>query len=85
MDEKVKDPQKDFRRKLVQVVKSVGLDICENAEAYVGNADLLSRMTITISFDPEFDMLCPTINIDKDYLSKRAMDLLRDGFLVEGE
>ena len=57
-----------FHEKLVQAVKDVGQDIVENAEDYVGSASMLSDMTITIRFDPIFDMFAPTIEVEKNYL-----------------
>lgn len=67
-----------FHEKLVQAVKDVGQDIVENAEEYVGSANMLSDMTITVRFDPEFDMLAPTIEVEKNYLCKKAADRLME-------
>lgn len=67
-----------FHEKLVQAVKDVGQDIIDNAEEYVGSANMLSDMTITISFDPNFNMLAPTIEVDKNYLCKKAVDRLME-------
>lgn len=66
--------KENFRKNLVDAVKDAGLDLIDNAEEFVGEADLLSSMTITIRFDPDFNMRFPVINIDKDYLSKAAYD-----------
>lgn len=77
MDKSIEEQQKDFREKLVKAVRATGQDISDNAESFVGDTCFLSNMTITISFDPEYGMLYPTINIGKDYLSKRAIDILR--------
>lgn len=67
-----------FHEKLVQAVKDVGQDIVENAEDYVGSASMLSDMTITIRFDPNFDMFAPTIEVEKNYLCKKAVDRLME-------
>lgn len=67
----------DFHEKFINAVKAAGLDIAENAEAYIGETNLLSDITITITFDPEYNMLNPTINVDKDYLSGKAMSLMQ--------
>lgn len=75
------DAASDFRKTLVQAVKDAAQDIANNAEDYVGNTDLLSHMTITIDFDPDFDMKCPTITVDKDYVCKTAVDRFIRGVL----
>lgn len=67
-----------FHEKLVQAVKDVGQDIIDNAEDYVGSASMLSDMTITVRFDPDFGMLAPTIEVEKNYLCKKAVDRLME-------
>ena len=64
----------DFRKKLADVVRDAGQDLIDNAEEYVGSVDLLSSMVITIKFDPEFSMMQPIIEIDKEYICKTAYD-----------
>lgn len=64
----------DFRKKLADVVRDAGQDLINNAEEYVGSVDLLSSMTITIKFDPEFSMVQPIIEINKEYLCKTTYD-----------
>ena len=69
-----------FRDKLVQSIKDVGQDIINNAEDYAGQSPYLSRMTITIDFDPEYGMggmLTPEINVDKTYLCGTIVERLR--------
>lgn len=66
----------DFIEKLTKTIQDVGQELIDNAEEIVGKKPLLSRMTITIEFDPEFNMFSPTIEIDKEYLCKRAIDRL---------
>lgn len=63
-----------FHAELAQAVKDAGQDLIDNAEAFVGEAGLLSNMTITIRFDPNFDMLHPIINFDKEYACKTAYE-----------
>lgn len=67
-----------FHEKLVQAVKDVGQDIVENAEDYVGSASMLSDMTITVCFDPDFSILAPTIEVKKNYLCKKSVDRLME-------
>ena len=60
-----------FHDKLVRTIQDVGQEIIDNAEDYAGTTPYLSRMTITIDFDPENGaggMLTPEINVDKTYL-----------------
>ena len=60
-----------FHEKLVRAIQEAGQDIVDNAEDYAGTTPYLSRMTITIDFNPEQGvggMLTPEINIDKTYL-----------------
>ena len=67
-----------FHEKLVQAVKDVGQDIIDNAEDYVGSANMISEMIITARFGPGFDMLAPTIEVEKNYLCKKAVDRLME-------
>lgn len=69
----------DFQKKLIQAVKDAGQEIVDNAEDFVGSANMLSDMTITIRFDPERDMCLPTIEVDKTYLCKPAWDRFKEG------
>ncbi len=62
----------NFRQKLIQAVKDAGQEIVDKAEGFVGPNNMLSRMSITIHFDPEQTMYCPTINVDKTYICERA-------------
>ena len=66
----------EFNEKLAKTIQDVGQELIDNAEEIAGTKPLLSRMTITIEFDPEFNMFSPTIEIDKEYLCKRAIDRL---------
>lgn len=64
----------EFNEKLTKTIQDVGQELIDNAEEIVGTKPLLSRMTITIDFDPEFNMFSPTVEISKEYLCKRAID-----------
>ena len=67
-----------FHEKLVQAVKDVAQDLIDNAEEYVGSANMISDMTITVNFGPGVDILAPTINVEKTYLCKKAADRLME-------
>lgn len=69
-----------FREKLVQAVKDAGQDIIDNADDYVGKTDMLSTMSIVLTFDPSFSMLNPTIKVEKEYLCRRAIKRLRGDY-----
>lgn len=69
-----------FHDKLVQTIRDVGQEIVNNAEDYAGTSPYISRMTITIDFDPENGMrgmLTPEISIDKTYLCGTILKRLR--------
>lgn len=68
--------QEDLAVKLIRSVQDAGQEIVDRAPDIVGAGEMLSHMTITINFDPEFNMLSPTIEINKEYLCKRAIDRL---------
>lgn len=67
---------KDWLTKLTEAVQDAGQEIIDRAPDIVGTGEMLSNMTITIEFDPEFRMLAPTIVVNKEYLCKRAIDRL---------
>ena len=70
-----------FHEKLVRAIREVGQDIIDNAEDYAGATPYLSRMTITIDFDPEIGvggMLTPEINVDKTYLCGATAKRIRE-------
>lgn len=69
----------DFHKRLAQTIRDVGEELIEQAEDISGANPMLSRITITIDFDPDFNMLNPTIEVNKEYLCKRAIDRLRKG------
>jgi len=69
----------DFHKRLAQTIRDVGEELIEQAEDISGTNPMLSRITITIDFDPDFNMLSPTIEVNKAYLCKRAIDRLRKG------
>lgn len=69
-----------FHEKLVRAIQDVGQEIIDNAEEYAGTSHWLSRMTITIDFDPEVGpggMLIPEINVDKTYLCGTICERLK--------
>ena len=71
-----------FHEKLVRAIREAGQDIVSNAEDYAGTTPYLSRMTITICFDPENGiggMLTPEINVDKTYLCGATAKRIREG------
>ena len=66
-----------FCEKLAQTVRDVGQELIDNASDIAGENPMLSSMTITIHFEPEFNMLAPTIDVNKVYLCKRAYERLK--------
>ncbi len=70
-----------FHEKLVQSIKDVGQEIINNAEDYAGRSLYLSRLTITIDFNPEYagvgGMLNSEIDVDKTYLCGTIIERMR--------
>ena len=80
----IEEPKKEpetFHDKLVQSIKDVGQEIIKNAEDYAGRSPYLSRLTITIDFNPEYagvgGMLNPEIDVDKTYLCGTIIERMR--------
>lgn len=69
----------DFHKRLAQTIRDVGEELIEQAEDISGTNPMLSSITITIDFDPEYNTLNPTIEVNKEYLCKRAIDRLKKG------
>ena len=67
----------DFNQKLAQAIRDAGQELIDQADDISGTNPMLSSLTITIYFDPEWNMLNPTIDVDKEYLCRRAVDRLR--------
>lgn len=69
-----------FYDKLVRTIQDVGQDLINNADGYAGASPYLSRMTITIDFDPANGMggmLTPEISVDKTYLCGTIVERLK--------
>lgn len=70
-----------FHEKLVRTIQDVGQEIIDNAEDYAGTTPYIRDMTITVTFDSERDcggMLNPCISVEKNYVSKRVLEHLRE-------
>lgn len=68
----------EFRKQLVDMVKACGQEVIDRAEDLVGNGDLISGFSIYLNFPADGSMLtsCPTININREYISKNAYDVI---------
>lgn len=69
--------KKEFKENLSNAIKDAGQELINMAEDVACDADknLISKVTITVSFDPEqCTMQLPLINIEKGYLCKAAID-----------
>lgn len=67
----------NFIEELILSVKDAGQEIIDKASDICGSSEGLSRLTITIDFDPnKMDMFIPTINVDKEYVSMRIINRL---------
>lgn len=67
---------KNFIERLKDTVRDVGQELIDRADDLVGNGERLSRMTITVDFEPEYNMFAPTIEVHKTYACQRAIDRL---------
>lgn len=66
-----------FKEMLTNAIKDTGQELINMAEDIASDADknLISKVTITVSFDPErCTTELPFINIEKEYLCKTAID-----------
>lgn len=67
----------DFKEMLTNSIKDAGQELIDMAEDITqdANKNLISKVTIMVSFDPETcTMQLPMINIEKEYLCKTAID-----------
>lgn len=68
--------EEEFRSNLVELVKAMGQEMIDRAEDIVGNGDVLHSLTVTIDFPvPTFEE-APTLNVSRDYYSRRCFDLI---------
>lgn len=59
----------DFRYGMREAIKEVGRWLTDNADKIVPDVDRISSMSIMINFDPNMDMLLPTIDVDYRWLT----------------
>lgn len=73
-----KEPNEKFRKMLVELVKASGQEVINKAEELVGEGDMLTNFYIGLNFTTEDGQLakCPTIYVNKEYLSTRSYDIL---------
>lgn len=74
---KYTNSKKEFKENLNNTIKDAGHELINMAEDIACDADknLISKLTITISFDPEqCTMHLPLIDVKKEYLCKAAID-----------
>lgn len=72
--------KQSFKEQLTDAIKDAGMQLIDMAEDLANDADknLLSRLTIYVKFDPEFcTMRIPTIQVDKEYICKAAIDRMK--------
>lgn len=72
--------KQSFKEQLTDAIKDAGMQLIDMAEDLANDADknLLSSLTIYVRFDPEIrTMQIPTIQVDKEYICKAAIDRLK--------
>ena len=57
------------RELFIKLIKAVGQEIADKAEEYLGNDELLTDLTICISFPYD---TAPTIEVQKEHYSKNV-------------
>ena len=62
------------KERLVAMVKASAQELIDRAEDLVGEADLLSRLDITIRCPVDGEI--PAIEVTKEYISRRCLSLL---------
>lgn len=67
---------KDFKQKIIEQVKACGQELIDRAEDFVGSGDLVSDFTIWIRFPMGESPMFPTIEIQKEYCCKKAIEVL---------
>ena len=71
----------DFHKRLAQTIRDVGEELIEQAEDISGTNPMLSSITIKIYFDPEYNMLNPTIEVNVEKRRKVMITLYIIGIL----
>ena len=69
-----------FAEQLTEAIKDAGQQLIDMAEdlAHDAGKNFLSNITIYVRFDPEIQtMQIPTIQVDKEYICKAAMNRLK--------
>lgn len=66
----------DFRWKLVEQVKACGQELIDRAEDFVGSGDLVSDFTIWIRFPMGENPMLPTIEVQKEFCCKKAIEVM---------
>lgn len=67
---------KDFEQRIIEQVKACGQELIDRAEDFVGNGDLVSDFTIWIRFPMGESPMFPTIEIQKEYCCKKAIQVV---------
>ena len=63
-----------YREQLIKLVKASGQEVIDRAEELVGDGELLTDFTIQLLFPQDS---VPTIYTTREYISKKAMEVLR--------
>ena len=69
---------KEFRKLLVNMVKSAGQELIDRAEDLVGDGDLITDFDIFVHFPLDGRMLygAPTIEVTRSHISKMSLDAI---------
>lgn len=72
----------DYRTRLVEEVKAIGLEIIDRAEDIVGEGDMICDLTLTASFSGGPEVRVTTLEITREQYSKYVNKLYMDGKIV---
>ena len=64
----------EFRKQLVELVKASGQEVIDRAEDLVGDGELMTEFTILLLFPQDGGV--PMISTTREYVSKKAMEVL---------
>lgn len=70
----IKTSGENYRQHLIELVKASGQEVIDRAEDLVGNGDLITDFNIWLWFPQDGN--CPTIEVTKEHVSKKAMSVI---------
>ena len=67
----------DYKNKIINIIKSLGKELIDNADKFVGDPDMLTDLDIWLNVPvSSISDSMPTIQVTKDYCSKNTINYL---------